>query len=455
MKSGFRTGIVSDGTFSLATCSADEASLNAPYLQNTKTGYLGERRVSFAPFDSDSVLIQGDMLVRADNGKLPAKPLPKGVSQGVGVPIGGLWPNGRIPFSLPLSFPSRSRVEEAIRHWNTALAGVVEFVPRSNESQYVAFLEVPAGCSADVGYQGRGQHRVNLETNCGFGNVVHELGHTIGLQHEQNRLDRDDFVTINFANVRQGYEANFEVDSAFRNLMDYDFGSIMHYHLKQFAKNANEPTIIPKVAQPDGVMVGQRIALSLGDINSVRALYGFDPISQVPDSTGNPIPIVQPNSGLPGIAGHYYQRGDFNDLRSSQLDPAIDFDWGTGKVHNKISGNGFSIRWKGWLVPQIRGEYQFIISSSGAFRVEMDGTAVFDRPANNEKTTFVSRFYSLEQAQRIRVSVEYKATGEENSIRLKWVRPDGKEEVIPASVFSASDDEVKFLENVCTNSASN
>ena len=34
-----------------------------------------------------------------------------------------------------------------------------------------------------------------------LGTIVHEFGHALGLLHEQNRLDRDEFVKVNYNNI--------------------------------------------------------------------------------------------------------------------------------------------------------------------------------------------------------------------------------------------------------------
>ena len=64
------------------------------------------------------------------------------------------------------------------------------------------------------------------------GVVRHELGHTIGLWHEQSRPDRDRYIRIDWSNIEPGGYPNFykysrsEVNTF---SLPYDYGSIMHY----------------------------------------------------------------------------------------------------------------------------------------------------------------------------------------------------------------------------------
>jgi acetyl esterase/lipase len=79
-------------------------------------------------------------------------------------------------------------------------------------------------------------------------------------------------VTIHSQNIQPGKERNFNQHiSDGDDVGPYDYGSIMHYERTAFGINGAE-TITP--INPASAQIGQRNALSAGDIAAVASMYG-------------------------------------------------------------------------------------------------------------------------------------------------------------------------------------
>ncbi len=180
------------------------------------------------------------------------------------------WPDGVIPFRIDPALPDADRVHEAIKHWESRTP--IKFVARTTDDVvFVTFRPSPNGCSSEIGRQTKEQF-INLGDACTKGNVIHEIGHTVGLWHEQSREDRKNFISIDRTNIIPGKEHNFDqhVNDG-DDVGPYDYGSIMHYSAFAFALDTAKPTIIT----PNGEAIGQREGLSDGDVAAVKSVYGF------------------------------------------------------------------------------------------------------------------------------------------------------------------------------------
>ncbi len=145
------------------------------------------------------------------------------------------WSNGVLPYTIASEgFTERAltNIEHAIAHWNELTKWRI--VPRTSQRDYVTFRLRPTS-SSPVGRQG-GRQFISLANNAGFGGTAHEIGHAIGMHHEQNRADRNDRIVVMTDRIIGDAVYNFrqEPEETTCDHGPYDYGSIMHYSSKAF-----------------------------------------------------------------------------------------------------------------------------------------------------------------------------------------------------------------------------
>lgn len=192
------------------------------------------------------------------------------------------WPSGVVPYLIHSSYPTSARdtiltamreIEADTKHGS---GYCVRFVPKTTHDTTYIYVVPQDGCHSPVGrHSGRGI--VSIGNGCEQkGTIMHELLHTLGFYHEQNRYDRDSYVDINYSNVPTSRTTDFaKLTSAQMTTLGtpYDYSSIMHYSAYIFALDPSKPTVTPKPNLAHGQQLGQRLRLSTLDVKRIQTLY--------------------------------------------------------------------------------------------------------------------------------------------------------------------------------------
>ena len=128
-----------------------------------------------------------------------------------------LWPGGQVKYRFAAGFPYATQCTTAMRNME-ALFCLRFTEATSSDSSYIDFTRSSSGCFSYVGY-GRGARQLNLGSDgcAGIGTIMHEIGHAVGLLHEQSRHDRDQYVTVHMNRIQGGKANNFDKSTSNSN----------------------------------------------------------------------------------------------------------------------------------------------------------------------------------------------------------------------------------------------
>ncbi len=216
----------------------------------------------FAEYD----LVDGDILLPVRTSTTRARATPQGNR------VYNTWPRGIVPyqFDAQVNADVRQKVISAMEPWK--MRGI-SFVAQTNETVFVTITQDPFPlqryiCGATLGYQTSEPNRYAAGSQCRTRDFVHEWGHVLGLHHEHQRPDRDQYITVQ----PDGYNG-----LAGATYGAYDFNSIMHYDAFNRNKETGAVDYQDVLYRPldgrDLMSFGWNETPSEGDLRTVRCLY--------------------------------------------------------------------------------------------------------------------------------------------------------------------------------------
>ncbi|XP_033108736.1 protein SpAN-like [Anneissia japonica] len=194
---------------------------------------------------------QGDMFLTADQESklLKLKETHGGIHKRKAVTnFAKLWPIATVPFTIDEQLESKTDVIMAAMEYMESIS-CLHFVPHntlvSETLGHNSFVHIfkGDGCWSSVGKLSGGKQLISLGIGCySHGVILHELLHTIGFHHEQSRLDRDDYVQINWINIDESLANNFQKSNVITDY-PYDYYSLLHYGRNSFRTDKSSPSI--------------------------------------------------------------------------------------------------------------------------------------------------------------------------------------------------------------------
>lgn len=192
------------------------------------------------------------------------------------------WPRGVVPFTFNanLSTAARNTIQAAMNEWEALIDGL-DFIPRTSaHPNYIQFNASTVN-NSPVGMIG-GQQIINLfvlsSGSVDYTSTCHEIGHSLGLFHEQSRGDRDNFITINWNNIRPGAVHNFQ-SYAQQGIPGTQFGTFDFNSVMLYQSVISDPDMVfnpavPVITRLNGTQWGRNLWISTGDVETVSAIYG-------------------------------------------------------------------------------------------------------------------------------------------------------------------------------------
>jgi beta-glucosidase len=159
-----------------------------------------------------------------------------------------------------------------------------------------------------------------------------------------------------------------------------------------------------------------------------------------------------------GLRGEYFRGREFEgEAVMTRTDPQVSFRWDRGAptddltargelpAERALSGDQFSIRWSGQLLPPVSGRYELHIGANDGFRLYLDDRLVAEYWDATSRTRNTSVPVDLEADRAYDLRLEYFEDGYDAEVRLAWRLPGAKPPLEEALEAARNADVIVFV----------
>lgn len=210
------------------------------------------------------------------------------------------------------------------------------------------------------------------------------------------------------------------------------------------------------------VTILQGIREALPDVDVVHA-RGADLVEGRDDPNAAP-PIaaryLRPavDSGERGLKGEYFRGRELaGEPVLTRVDAQVGFRWDRGAPTDDLvargeiapgralSGDDFSVRWSGQLLPPVSGRYELDVAANDGFRLYLDGRLLLDKWATSDRLRGDSVALDLQAGRAYDLRLDYFEGERDAAVRLAWRLPGARPPLEEALDAARGADAVVFV----------
>jgi hypothetical protein len=138
-----------------------------------------------------------------------------------------------------------------------------------------------------------------------------------------------------------------------------------------------------------------------------------------------------------GLSATYFQGKNLTNPIFSRIDPTINFNWGLGSPGETLATDQYSVRWTGYITPEVTGDHTFKTTSDDGVKLWVNDQLLID-DWEIQAASPNQEIVSLEIGEFYPITMEYFENFGQAVAQLEWSQNGKMFEVVPQSQLFTS-----------------